>query len=424
MLDYAQRGRDYRTIGRIEGGTAAGVTYPSPFFDIAHTYLPPSIRQLFRWCRYYFLTNPYVAATVMKMAEYPITDFVIDARDKAVKEKWEAIFEEDLELRPRCIDIGLFFNCYGNAPISLYTPTQKWLTCTSCRHTVPVHKAKYRFRSYKFWMTCEKCGQSGDATVSESPLKTTKGMRLVIWNPEDVEMRHDPISGRSVYYYALPAHTRNQILLGDRAVIENIPQLFIDSVKREKALILNGANVFHMKRPSIFTDDRDRGMGTPLILPVLKSLFYLQLMMKAQEQILIERIVPLTVVFPQAASGTSDPWSTVNLVNWKEMVSEEIQRWRRDRNYIPIMPLPLGNQVIGGDGRTLLMHQEMRLVAEQIIAGMGVPAEFVFGGLQWSGSNVSLRMLENQFMRYISSLLRFINHFLIPKISTLMTSLP
>lgn len=52
-----------QTRGRIHGSPVQGVNYPSPFFDIAHTYLPVTVKQLFRWCRYYFLTNPLINAT-------------------------------------------------------------------------------------------------------------------------------------------------------------------------------------------------------------------------------------------------------------------------------------------------------------------------------------------------------------------------
>ena len=97
---------------------------------------------------------------------------------------------------------------------------------------------------------------------------------------------------------------------------------------------------------------------------MLKDAFYLQLMKKAQEAILLEHIVPLRVMFPQAASGTTDPFTTVNLVDWKEQVSAEIARWRYDHNYIPVLPLPIGNQSIGGDGKALLMSNEMRMQQE------------------------------------------------------------
>jgi hypothetical protein len=105
-------------------------------------------------------------------------------------------------------------------------------------------------------------------------------------------------------------------------------------------------------------------------------------------------------------AGVATHNTSINLTDWKNHISREIQRWRLDRNYIPILPLPIGHQVIGG-----------RVWSEHIVAGMGVPQEFVFGGLQWSGSNVSLRMLENQFLRYLSSLSRFLRSFLIPKIA-------
>ena len=40
---------------------------------------------------------------------------------------------------------------------------------------------------------------------------------------------------------------------------------------------------------------------------------------------------------------------------------------------------------------------------------MGVPLEMSFGGMSWSGSSVSLRMLENHFLIYRRLLLRFVN---------------
>jgi hypothetical protein len=51
---------------------------------------------------------------------------------------------------------------------------------------------------------------------------------------------------------------------------------------------------------------------------------------------------------------------------------------------------------------------------------MGVPVELVLGGLSWSGSNVSLRMLENQFLDRRSDYLRLVTGFIMPKISAFM----
>ena len=76
-----------QTRGRAQGGGLGGVNYPNPFFDIAHTYLP-TVKELFKYCRYYFLTSPLINATVFKLSEYPITDLIIDHEDDSVKKRW------------------------------------------------------------------------------------------------------------------------------------------------------------------------------------------------------------------------------------------------------------------------------------------------------------------------------------------------
>ncbi len=165
--------------------------------------------------------------------------------------------------------------------------------------------------------------------------------------------------------------------------------------------------------------DQDRGWGIPLLLPVMKDTFYLQLMKKAQEAILLEHIVPLRVIFPQPGSGTSDPYTSINLADWRDQVGRELARWRYDNNYIPIFPLPLGNQTIGGDGKALLLTGEMREHCDGILAGMGVPREFVYGGLSYAGTNLSMRMMENFFIDYIGRHRDLLN-FVIREISSFL----
>jgi hypothetical protein len=180
-------------------------------------------------------------------------------------------------------------------------------------------------------------------------------------------------------------------------------------MREQKGVIFSKDNFFHMRRPTLA--GQDRGVGVPLLLPVLKDTFYLQIMKKAQEAILVEHIVPLRVLFPQAGSGSSDPYTTINLIDWRDQIAQEIARWRTDNNYIPILPLPVGNQTIGGDGRALLLTQEIQAWSEQIMVGMGVPREFLMGGMSYAGTNVSMRMLENMFIGYLQrqrDLARFI----------------
>lgn len=399
-----------QTRGRIQG-SAQGVNYPSPFFDVAHTYLPVTVKQLFKWCRYYFLTNPLINATVFKLSEYPITDIVVDHESNDVRKKWTEYLTDHLRINAQRVEFGLDYNCYGNSCVSMGFPFKKYLYCRGCKYRDEAAKIRdhWIFTNFQFRLSCPRCGFVGDATAQDFYYKNASGIKTIRWNPEDIEITYNDITGEYSYFYTIPAPVRNDIVIGRKDVVEGIPQVFIQAMRESKGVIFSKENFFHMRRPTLAT--QDRGWGTPLLLPVLKDTFYLQIMKKAQEAILLEHIVPLRILFPQAGSGSSDPYTTINLVDWRDQIAMEIARWRYDNNYIPILPLPVGNQSIGGDGRALMLTQEIQAWSEQIMVGMGVPREFLLGGMSYAGTNVSMRMLENMFLGYVSrqkQLVRFI----------------
>src|SRR3954469_4301871 len=158
--------------GRTEGGLFHGsLRYPSPFFDIGHTYLPTSVQQMLRWCRYYFLVNPLINAVTYKMAEYPVTSIVVDEKDQDLREWWEDVIENRLKLRVFQIEAGLDYFCYGNAIITMHFPFQKFLICANCGHAVRVQKAAYKFRNLQYHLRCDKCETTTEAKVHDFNVK-------------------------------------------------------------------------------------------------------------------------------------------------------------------------------------------------------------------------------------------------------------
>ena len=413
-------------VSRFTGGVQrslssqalGAIRYPSPFFDIAHMYLPTSFKSMLRWCRYYFLTNPLINSVVYKMAEYPVTDLIFDTDNSSLHARWKDFFDNVVQFKKFLVEAGLDYYCYGNTFISIFYPFRKHLVCKRCRKMVEVQKQDYTFREFKFNGTCQHCGHYGDFGVKDIYIRSLKDIRLIRWNPEFLNITHNDATGESEYYYTIPPLLANDIRMAKRHVLERVPQIFIEALRENKALKFDANNLFHMKRPTIA--QKDKGWGLPMIMPVLKDTFYLQILRKAQEAISIEHIVPLRILFPQAASASSDVYQNVNLVKWRNTIEKEIMRWRVDNNYIPIMPLPVGQQTLGGDGRALSLSQEYRVWSEHIIAGMGVPTEFIYGGLSYSGSNVSMRMLENHFLEDRSNHLKLVTNFIMPNIGAFM----
>lgn len=402
-----------RTRGRIQGGGGYGVAYPHPFFDLATTYMPTSMKSLFRWLRHYFLLNGFFNTVISKLAEYPVTDLLFEAQNPEESRKWKQFFEDHLHYRLFQVEVGLDYFVYGNAFVSLRYPFTKFLQCSNdqCRWEMAARSCRknWTFSGHDFRLTCPKCGHVGPAKVQDVSTKSAAGARLIRWSPEAITIRYNEVSGHKTFYYDIPNHLRNDITLGRKHVVEEIPQVFIDAVRRNVSVVIPSEGLFHMARPSI--SGFDRGWGIPLLLPVLKEGFQMQVLRKANEVVLMEHLQPLRVMFPQPAAGTADPFASVPLSLWKEQVSQEVARWRWDPAYIPIMPLPIGQQTIGGDGKALLLDQQIQSLAESIVVQIGVPKEIIFGGASWSGGNVAMRAVENFFLGYLSehhALLRFI----------------
>jgi hypothetical protein len=407
-----QRGRT------ADGMSRSGVRYPSPFFDIGHTYLPPSVKALLRWCRYYYLVNPLINTVIHKMSEYPITEIVLDEKNKAIRDKWDAMLGKHLRYRAFQIECGLDYFCYGMCLTTIHFPFSKWLICRHCGHKEKATKIFYKWRNLDYIIECAKCSEVGPAKVQDFYEKDARRIRLQRWNPEYVNVDPGFAGGDPTYTFELPLQLRNDVLLGKKNVLDTIPDVFVEAMRRNKFIAFAPENVFVMKRPII--SQKDEGWGMPLIFPVLKDTFYLQILRKAQEAIAQEHIVPLRLLFPQAGSASSDPYTTISLEAWKTRIEGEIAKWKYDANYIPILPLPIGQESIGGDGKALMLHQEMESWSKQIIAGMGVPQEFVYGGMQYSGSNVSMRMLENSFLGYRIDHENMLNEFVIRRIANYM----
>ena len=385
--------------GNMSSLGRGGTKYPSPFFDGGHMHLPKSLKELFHWCRYYFLTNPLINAVCYKMASYPITELQFDGDPQVVK-KYDHLRDKVLDWRQFLVEVGLDYQAYGNAFVSIHFPTIKFLYCKKCDKGAPARelRGKYRWRDMKFILTCPKCGNHEEAKQVDVLQRNPQGIKLIRWNPERIELDYTEETGETDYYYRMAPQTLSRIGLGKPQVVENMPSIFIDAARQKLGLKFFKGQIYHLKRPTI--SGRDEGWGMPRILPVLKDAFYLQILKKGQEMIAREHIVPLRILFPQPGSGSSDPYTSVPLASWKGKIEEEITRWRKDPNYIPVLPLPVGHQIIGGQGRAMVLHQEHRVWAEHIIAGMHTPQEFIFGGMSYSGTNVSMRNLENEFLNY------------------------
>jgi len=387
-------------------------SFANPFFDQAGTYTPQSVRGLFQFCKYYFLTHGVINTICTKSAEYPITDITLTHKDKGVVDKWRGLMLGDLNYRMHQFETNLDYYVYGNAFLSMSFPFRKKLICGSCNNRIDAVNSRkhWRYSDHRFYLTCPKCGQSGYCSATDDYEKKPSEIGLIRWNPENVSIFHNEATGRMDYSLDLSTKFRNLVSMGRKDIVATTPQLFLQAVRDKKALLFDKREVFHMRRPCI--SGMDMGWGVPQMMPVLKDAFQMQIMKKSQEAVLLTHMMPQVFVYPQPATSGADPFSSVNLADWRGHIQREIARQRADPSYYGILPFPLGHQIIGENGRSLMLMPEIRSMAELVCTGMGFPVDLIFGQANYAGSSVSMRMLENFFLSNVQDQYRLLHWYM------------
>jgi thiol-disulfide isomerase/thioredoxin len=380
--------------------------YSSPFQDIAQTYLPVTMQELFQYTKYYYRTNPIIAPIIDKLAEYPITNFVIDMTGEQHRNPIRNFVEEDLGLREFLIGMGQDWGVYGNSFVSVIYPFKRYLVCQECKSSKDIESTKrWKYSGTRWTGWCSKCKQEVTMKIRDAWIPDPKKIKLHRWPVEQIDIQYNKFTGEYRYFYRISKRERKQIESGIKFYVEKTPKVFLDAVMENKDIELDKKNLFHFKRSSIADDMME--WGTPIMYPALKEAFHWQILRKGNEAIAMQYIMPLTVLFPQP-NGEANPFTQLPLGEWKQFVERQLARWKKDPNHIPLMPIPLGSQQIFGNARALMVTPEMKQTEESIIAACQVPREFIYGGLSYSGTSVSLRMLENHFLVYREQVSRFL----------------
>ena len=348
-----------------------GIAYPHPLKDILDVSIPRDVKTLFGLCRYFFCFDPLVHAAVRNMAVYPLTKLSLtSAKHPVMAKELLDMLHNRFSLTRTLIGMMIDYYVYGNA----------FLMVNTLRSTTTPHFTRVPVT---------------EMSLDEDPLTgqtryiwlVSPAMRRMIQNKDSVEHREDYGRFRDEYPGA--------------DVIEA-------AVRENRGVVLDPQYMFHMKIEADSSSGNHWGM--PIIQPVLKTLFYRNILRKAQEALAREHIVPMRIFYLQPLDKEA-----FDLAGWSHAAGElakQISKAAMDPNYKIVAPVPVGVTMAGGQGRSLLVAPEIQQVEDEALAGMLVPREFVFGGLSYSGASVSLRMIENRVANTRQSLRELVQFML------------
>ena len=383
---------------------------PSPFFTQANQFIPRSFHDIIKWSRYITTQAPTTTEVIRKLSSYPITEFIVESNNEQTIETYKRIFKT-IRLKERMSDTGFDYYTLGNVYTSIYFPIDRHLHCPNCKSSFEVKSAMRTnaavFKKWVFQGECPACNHQVTYKVVDTKSRDISRINLIKWKPEHVSLNHNPVTGESEFYYTIPGDVKRKIMMGDPLFLATVPWSMVEAVRYNKDYLFDSSNIYHMK--SISMGNMIDGLGIPPLISHYGLVFYQQMLRKANEAVAAEHMVPLRVLFPQQNSANGDPIAQMSLRGFAQHMKKTMRHMKNDPNHILIAPTPIGYQQLGGQGRSLLVNQELQYAEEQQLMSMGVSRELLSGTTNWTSSTVGLRLLENTMNNYVGQLKELIN---------------
>lgn len=381
--------------------------YNNPHFDYLTEMMPKDIKQLFQWCEVVYTSLPVVANAVRKLINYPVTDFSFKSDSETIRDKTKELAAA-LKLKSLLLDFGNDYYTYGNVFRTTYMPFKRYLKCGHCKHDIAVDHASFKIQKKKILLKCPQCMTTRECSINDVYTHDIKKIQVVRWDPKQIELASNPITGGVDYYYELPKGFAAAVNRGDLTVFRDTPKIFIEAALAKRNVTM-GTNFYHAKTPGMA--GFATGWGIPPLMSTLKGYMYIAVLRRASEAIAMEHITPQRILFPQAA-GSSDPCLMTNMQRWKSEITNALQRWRMDPNYVMTAPYPTGITNIGSQGRQLIPTEEIKDMRMEMAMALDIPPGLMMGDTNIQNSAVSLRILENQLTPYVQQLTDFTNWFI------------
>lgn len=385
-------------------------SYANPHATIAMRDIPTNIKQIMRLCHFYYHTDAILGGIIDKMAEYPITSLLIksvgeESLTTEARDKWTHLLETTLNVRAVLRIQAVSRYVRGISVSYLYYPFVRYATCTTCGKEVPLRTLPDPLRPYlsagaaTFSFTvnakCPQCQADRNFTINDRRSIRRDGVSIRHLDPVMLELTYNPTSGQEDWFYTPPRMVRDGCMNGIRVFLESTEQKIMHAAMIGRKVRLDSRRLFITKTDA--ATNLWEGWGVPPLFRVLEDVYYYKILRRSNEALAQEHVTPMRVISP-AQAGDAAPQRTMNLSDWQRFMKQEVENWRRDPNYILFSPISIHTDQVGGQARLMMVAAEQEAACRVIAAGIGCPIEMIWGGMNWSGANVTLRVLENHFL--------------------------
>ena len=145
------------------------------------------------------------------MAAYPITDLVFaESENEVAQTKWKTLLVDKLNLPFELMQAGIDLGIYGNCIMGIYFPFNRYLVCPECGSSNTIKELKENSilkgipEKILFKGVCPNCNSQVEFKIRDKYCGDINRIKLIRYDPLDITISYDPVSGNSVYMWDPP----------------------------------------------------------------------------------------------------------------------------------------------------------------------------------------------------------------------------
>lgn len=400
-----------------------------PIWDsLANKLFPENLLTSLYWANWLRTHSGDLVSAVSRGVSYFLNgvDLTGDSNlDLDAKDYYIDMLEDKHQILQQLLTIGLNLQFYGNSFTSAIRPVSRVIICPRCetmRYLASMERGvDYDYSKNEFKSKCA-CGFSGKfKTKAFADRSSTKALKLVHWNPLNINLDHCHITGEERIVYTPDAHDKSFLDSEDESVaLETLPDTILDAFADDMEIVFKDQGCLHLALPADAMNSSEMGgWGVPAFLPCFKYVVMMMLLECQTEASVKDYILPIRLLFPDPSisRGGSDPMgmstNVMHMAKFRQDIEKALRNQSMKKSSWHLVPSAVQQIQLGGDGKGLVPVELLNWCTDQILNAWCIPAEFTRTSLLSAASNPpSFKLFEQFWERPVSLLDRALNWYL------------
>lgn len=389
--------------------------FHDPFVMNSNLYIPKDFYTALEFCLFLAIQNPSYTQATRRTVSHFITDFefVGKAGDPEEQNNLKDYLTNSIRMLDVLQQAGMEQMIYGNSFMWIYYPFNRFLVdrrgggykeiaVEAFGRDIKFNLSKLTYNvpdPRTLHLDSDKQSRVDLEFIDRKSFDQSR-IKVRLLNPLRMMINMNLISGQCEYIYRFEEFFAAAVREGSHIhQINDTPLDMLQAIRDNCNFAFNQGNVYHFKNPFI-SGMSYNGWGIPNILLNYNNIHQLQVLRCINEAVGMDYMLPFRLISPTPTSSQNgnDVAMSTNLGAWQAAMKQLIAARRRDLTSIQTVPFPVTYQELGANGKALAPVDLMKFHQDELLDGMGYPAELWHMSLQTAQIPTAIRLFESTFI--------------------------